>query len=341
MQAAFSIELDSTDRFGNNDLHTFALKKDFRSLVETAKNNPNLLIQKNQNGQTPLHLIQTMSQSVIANNKKNNIIKNNLLYSLIKINPESLSILDSKGDSLLDLLAVSVNGEDKEFIKKLAELNPSFVENHKFGIELETIQQEFTSIFGLSLGEEDQLPEEQPLIENQNLPSQPSPTLPISQEIKQQKQESSVNKDQKSLNEKLLQACKNDKNMKAVLLVRKGANPNALCQSGESAISYAKTTGNNKLGAELQKEESKKINSDLAPPEVLKDIPNIVPLSENRKEKEPTQEIRRRKGSDEGKIITVNQSIPVFQPKQTSLPKYAAYGGLIGAGLGAVGCLSQ
>jgi hypothetical protein len=46
-----------------------------------------------------------------------------------------------------------------------------------------------------------------------------------------------------------------------------------------------------------------------------------------------------RKGPDEGKLITVNQSLPVFQPKQNSLPKYAAYGGLIGAGLGAGGML--
>ena len=35
----------------------------------------------------------------------------------------------------------------------------------------------------------------------------------------------------------------------------------------------------------------------------------------------------------------MNQSLPIFQPKQNSLPKYAAYGGLIGAGLGAGGVL--
>lgn len=59
----------------------------------------------------------------------------------------------------------------------------------------------------------------------------------------------------------------------------------------------------------------------------------------NQKGKQPIQEIRRRKVPDEGKIITVNQSLPVFQPKQNSLPKYAAYGGLIGAGIGAGGML--
>ena len=57
MQAASTIELDSTDRFGNNELHKLVLKGDPQTLFETAIANPDLLIQKNRHGQTPLHLI--------------------------------------------------------------------------------------------------------------------------------------------------------------------------------------------------------------------------------------------------------------------------------------------
>lgn len=349
------------------------------------------------------------------------------------------------------------------------ETNDFFPKTTKLEVELETIQQGFTDIFGDSLGEGDLLPEEQPLLEKEKLSLQPSPIVPISQELRQrkgkEKQESSIDEDQKNLNEELLQACKNNKKMRALLLVRKGADPNALCQSGESAISYAKTTGDNRLVAELQKEENEKNHTEIITPltpitirekdedgntrihklieskkvtelerfieentEILKATPiidefetvpaiclrndrgqnplhmmlldldtwgdeliiqiaklhpgmihvednfGITPFNltqpksnlekafieldplannfgkarkidieennqNNKKGKEPIQEIRRRKGPDEGKLITVNQSLPVFQPKQNSLPKYAAYGGLIGAGLGAGGVL--
>ena len=349
------------------------------------------------------------------------------------------------------------------------ETNDFFPKTTKLEVELETIQQGFTDIFGDSLGEGDLLPEEQPLLEKEKPPLQPSPIVPISQELRKrkgkEKQEAPMDENQKNLNEDLLQACKNDKNMKAVLLVRKGANPNALCQSRETAISYAKTTGNNKLVAELQKEEDKKNHTEIITPltpitirekdedgntrihklieskkvtelkkfieentENLKTTPiiddfqsvpaiclrndrgenplhmmlldldtwgdeliiqiaklhpgmihvennfGIIPFDltqpksnlekafieldplannfgkarkidieednqNNKKGKEPAQEIRRRKGPGEGKLIKVNQSLPVFKPKQASLPKYAAYGGLIGAGLGAGGVL--
>jgi hypothetical protein len=144
------------------------------------------------------------------------------------------------------------------------EINDFFPKTTKLEVELETIQREFTDNFGESLGEEDQLPEQQPLLKKEKSPS--SPTLPIPQEIKQQKQESSIHEDQKNLNEELLQACKNNKKMRALLLVRKGADPNALCQNGESAISYAKTTGDNRLVAELQKEENEKNHTEIITP---------------------------------------------------------------------------
>jgi ankyrin repeat protein len=413
-----------------------------------------------------------------------------LLISQIRQNPKALLIQNPEGNTFLHELTEQGH---KELAIQLAKLNsydikiengyikflydsPGFLNysdikiaeksiQNSAEIELDEIEMQFTDTFGEALGEENQLPEEQPLLKNQNLHFQPSPTLPIPQEIKQQKQESSIHEDQKNLNEELLQACKNNKKMRALLLVRKGANPNALCQSGESAISYAKATGDNRLVTELQKEENEKNHTEIITPltpitirekdengntrihklieskkvtelkrfieentEILKATPiiddfqsvpaiclrsdrgenplhmmlldldtwgdeliiqiaklhpgmihvednfGIIPFDltqpksnlekafieldplannfgkarkidieennqNNKKGKEPIQEIRRRKGKDEGKLITVNQSLPVFQPKQNSLPKYAAYGGLIGAGLGAGGVL--
>lgn len=383
----------------------------------------------------------------------------------LEIELEELYLREQFEMAYADFPAIASNPPPLEELREMFSYTKISSSHPELRDEPDEVQQEYTAIFGESIGEEDQLPEEQPLLKEEKSPLQSSPMLSIPQEIKQQKQESSIKEDQKNLNEELLKACKNDKNTKAVLLVRKGANPNALCQSGESAISYAKTTGNNRLVAELKKEENKKnhleIITSLTPitirekdqdgntrihklikskkitelkkfieenTEILKATPiiddfqsvpaiclrndrgenplhmmlldldtwrdeliiqiaklhpgmihvednfGIIPFDltqpksnlekafieldplannfgktrkidieennqNNKKGKEPIQEIRRRKGPDEGKLITVNQSLPVFQPKQNSLPKYAAYGGLIGAGLGAGGVL--
>ena len=184
----------------------------------------------------------------------------------LEIELEELHLREQFEMAYADFPTIASNPPPLEELREMFSSTNISSSYSKLNEELDEVQQEFTAIFGESLGEEDQLPEEQPLLKEEKPFLQSSPTLPIPQEIKQQKQEFSIDEDQKSLNEELLQACKNNKNMKAVLLVRKGANPNALGQSGESAISYAKTTGNNKLVAELQKEENKKNHTEIITP---------------------------------------------------------------------------
>ena len=104
-----------------------------------------------------------------------------------------------------------------------------------------------------------------------------------------------MTKIQKISNEELLTACKNGKNMKANLLVRSGANPYATDHNGESAISYATSTGNKSLLTSLKKEYNGYITKK---------------IKEEKEEKEiTTQSTIIQKGKEPEKIVTMQENL--------------------------------